>query len=149
LTSSSEGNDALTSVPSRHETNENCRAPNPDCAVWSSISQHKFATSSKSTAPRAAEYCHGGEPHHSLEDCDVFSWPIASFSAQQDMLGLTGCPRSKQSTSNTTNESQKIMVSILPTDHFTSNLCFLVQLGAYPCQSSSLTGRNEWQIHVS
>jgi hypothetical protein len=95
----------------------------------SSIPQHKFATSSKSTVPRAAEYCYGREPHHRLEDWDVFSWPTASFSARQDMLGLTGCPCSRQSTSNTTDESQKMMVSTLPAHHITLNLCFLVQLG--------------------
>jgi hypothetical protein len=64
-------------------------------------------------------YCHGGEPHYRLEDWDVFSWPIASFSARQGMLGLTGCPCSRQSTSNTTDESQKMMVSTLPADHST------------------------------
>lgn len=79
--------------------------------------------------PCAAVYCHGGEPHHRLEDWDVFSWPIASFSARQDMLRLTGCPMFHTVHRNTTNESQKMMVSTWPADHFTLNLCFLVQLG--------------------
>jgi len=44
LTSSSEGNNVLTSVPSRHETNEHCHAPNPDCTgdgpVFPNINLH-------------------------------------------------------------------------------------------------------------
>jgi len=44
-------------------------------------------------------------------------------------IGLTGCPCSRQSTCNTTHESRKMMVSTFPANHFTLNLCFLVQLG--------------------
>jgi hypothetical protein len=113
-----------------------------------SISQHKFATSSKSTVQCAAEYCHDEKLHHRLEESDVLSWSIASFSAQQDMLGLTGCPCSRQSASNTTDESQKLMVSTLPADHFALNLCFLVQLGCIHARDHRLlAGMNGTSIY--